>query len=142
MKIFSITILLICTIFLGACDSASETTGASTENEGTGSAAAYQKISAEEAYQMMLDNDDYILLDVRTEQEFAESHIEGAILIPHTDITSKAAEYLPDKDALILVYCRRGNRSATAAHTLIDIGYSNVYDFGGIEDWPYDTASK
>ena len=98
----------------------------------------YQVISAEDAKNIMEDGSPYVLLDVRTPEEFKEGHIEGALLLPNTEIEAKASSVLPDKDARILVYCRSGNRSEEAALKLIDMGYSNVYDFGGIIDWPYD----
>lgn len=100
----------------------------------------YHKISAEEAYQMMKDTGDYILLDVRTKEEYDQSHIEGAVLIPDNEISAKAGEQLPDRSAVILVYCRSGRRSSGAAKQLVDMGYDNVYDFGGIIDWPYNLA--
>jgi len=98
----------------------------------------YKRISAEEAYKMMQDSDEFILLDVRRDEEFRDEHIEGAVLIPDYEIESRAAAELPDKDALILVYCRSGRRSADAVNKLVGMGYMNVYDFGGIIDWPYD----
>jgi len=85
----------------------------------------------------MIDNEDVIILDVRTEEEFRQGHIEGAILIPDYDLDKLAGEKLPDKDATILIYCRSGNRSKLASHFLIGMGYQNVYDFGGILDWRY-----
>ncbi len=97
------------------------------------------KINAEEAKKMMEDGEDFILLDVRTEAEFSERRIEGAILIPDNEITEKAPQLLTDKGARILVYCRTGRRSALAANELVDMGYTSVYDFGGIVDWPYET---
>ena len=100
-----------------------------------GNGPVYRRISAEEAYQMMQDTDDYILLDVRRLDEFNEAHIEGAILIPYDEIETRAAEELPDKNALILIYCRSGRRSETAATALVSLGYTKVYDFGGILDW-------
>lgn len=99
----------------------------------------YVKINAEEAKKMMEDGEDFILLDVRTEAEFSERRIEGAMLIPDNEITEKAPQLLTDKGARILVYCRTGRRSALAANELIDMGYTSVYDFGGIVDWPYET---
>ena len=89
---------------------------------------------------MMLEADSYILLDVRSEGEYNEEHIEGALNIPDDELGERAADELPDKNALILIYCRSGRRSANAANELIDSGYKNVYDFGGIIDWPYDTV--
>ena len=83
----------------------------------------------------------YVLLDVRTESEFREIRISGAILIPDNEIRSRAKTELPDKEILILVYCRSGRRSANAARELVSLGYTNVCDFGGIIDWPYQTIS-
>ena len=105
------------------------------------SKAVYHRITAEEAKKMMDESSDFVLLDVRTESEFRESRIEGAILIPNTEIESRAKDELPNKKQLILVYCRSGNRSASAARALVEMGYTNVYDFGGIIDWPYGTVS-
>lgn len=96
----------------------------------------YKTISSEEAKEI-IDNEEVIILDVRTQAEYESGHIENSILLPVTDISSKAEEMLPDKDAKILIYCRSGNRSATAASQLIRMGYANVYDFGGIISWPY-----
>jgi len=98
--------------------------------------AEYIKLTPEEAKEM-IDNEDVIILDVRTEEEFRQGHIEGAILIPDYDLDKLAGEKLPDKDATILIYCRSGNRSKLASHFLIGMGYQNVYDFGGILDWRY-----
>jgi len=100
----------------------------------------YQKISANDAKQIMDSGEEYILLDVRTEEEFAEGHIKGAILIPDYELADRAETELPNKDARILIYCRSGRRSANAANALIELGYTNVYDFGGIIDWPFETV--
>lgn len=97
----------------------------------------YKKISAEDA-KVIMDSEDVIILDVRTQEEYNGGHIENALLLPVTDIKDKADEILADKDAKILVYCRSGNRSAAASKELISMGYTNVYDFGGISSWPYD----
>ena len=83
--------------------------------------------------------EDYIILDVRTQEEYDQGHIPGAILIPNTEITAEAEKVLTDKDQLILVYCRSGRRSKLAAVTLAQLGYTNVKEFGGIIDWPYET---
>lgn len=101
----------------------------------------YKKITAEEAKEMM-DTQEVIILDVRTQAEYDEGHIEGALLIPNTELEDKAETLLPDKDKTILVYCRSGNRSETASRLLVDMGYSAVYDFGGIIDWPYETVTE
>lgn len=100
----------------------------------------YKKITSEEAYEMMGELTDYILLDVRTDEEYNEGHIDGAILIPDYEITARAEDELPKKDATILIYCRSGRRSANVANELIELGYMNVYDFGGIIDWEYETV--
>lgn len=99
----------------------------------------YNKITAEEAKEI-IDLEEVIILDVRTPQEYEEGHIDGALLIPDYDLKSLAESNLPDKDEKILVYCRSGNRSKSATNILIDMGYRNVYDFGGIINWPYDTV--
>lgn len=102
----------------------------------------YQKISAEEAKEMM-EKDEYgVILDVRTLDEYNEGHIEGAILLSNNEIKEKAEITLYDKEEVILVYCRSGNRSEAAARELIDMGYMNVYDFGGIIDWPYGVVKE
>ena len=98
----------------------------------------YEQISAEKAKELMGTEKDYILLDARTEEEFDEGHIEGAILIPEYEVSTRAEKELPDKDQLILVYCRSGRRSKIAAQALVDLGYTNVKEFGGIIDWPYE----
>ena len=87
---------------------------------------------------MMDDNPDAIILDVRTPAEFASGHIEGAVNIPVETIGKEPPEGLSDLDATILVYCRSGNRSATASKALVSMGFSEVYDFGGLNTWPYE----
>ena len=99
----------------------------------------YNKITAEEAKEM-IDTQEVIILDVRTQEEFKEKHIEGALLIPDYELANVAKSKLPDKNKKILVYCRSGNRSKSAARLLIDMGYTDVYDFGGIINWPYETV--
>ena len=97
----------------------------------------YEQISQAEAKNIIDTKSNFIILDVRTEEEFAEGHIENAILIPDYEITSKADEILKDKNQLILVYCRSGNRSKVASQALVELGYTNVKEFGGIIDWEY-----
>lgn len=109
-----------------------------SESGNAGVSAEYRKISPQEAKEQMDSGDGYILLDVRTQPEFDEEHIGGAMLIPDTELSARAEQELTDKDATILVYCRSGRRSELAAKELVNLGYSNVYDFGGIIDWPYD----
>ena len=101
-------------------------------------AASYEQITQEEAKQIMDTTNGYILLDTRTREEYDQSHIPGALLIPHTEIAQRAEEELPDKDQVILVYCRSGNRSKQASEVLVELGYTNVKEFGGIIDWPYE----
>ena len=100
------------------------------------------KISAEKAKEMMDQDPTVTILDVRTEEEYNAGHIEDSILIPDTDIKEKAEGILTDKAATILVYCRSGRRSALAAADLVELGYSNVYDFGGIIDWSYAVVTE
>ena len=100
--------------------------------------ATYEQITAQEAKEIMDTEQDYIIIDARTEEEFAEGHIENAILIPEYEIKDRAEKELPDKDALILVYCRSGRRSKIASEELVNLGYTNVKEFGGIIDWPYE----
>ena len=128
MKKVITAVVLITTLILCACSSSSD-------------ASVYQRISTVEAIQMMDELDTYIILDVRSESEFEAQHINGAILIPVSELRSRAEKELPDKDAVIFVYCRAGNRSAEAARLLISMGYTNVYDMGGIGDWPNETVS-
>ena len=99
----------------------------------------YMNINAEEAKKIMDTESGYIILDVRTQEEYDEAHIPGAIVIPNTEIEARAESELPDKDQMILVYCRSGRRSKLAADILVELGYTNIYEFGGIIDWPYET---
>ena len=101
-------------------------------------AVSYEQITQEEAKQIMDTTNGYILLDTRTREEYDQSHIPGALLIPHTEIAQRAEEALPDKDQVILVYCRSGNRSKQASEVLAELGYTHVKEFGGIHTWPYE----
>ena len=124
LKIFISTLIFILTLFsITAC---------------SGASATYEQISSQQAKNLMDTEPDYIILDTRTEEEFAEAHIANAILIPHYEIAQRAEKELPDKDQLILVYCRSGNRSKQASQILADLGYTNVKEFGGIIDWKYE----
>ena len=98
----------------------------------------YEQITAEAAKTLMDTEQNYILIDARTKSEFDEGHIAGAVLIPEYEIADRAEQELPDKDALILVYCRSGRRSKIASQELVNLGYTNVKEFGGIIDWPYE----
>ena len=103
-----------------------------------GEKTMYEQITPEEAKKIMDSGDEHIILDTREQDEFDEGHIPGAILIPYTEIENKAEEMLSDKDAQILVYCRSGRRSKIASESLTKLGYTNVKEFGGIIDWPYE----
>ena len=95
-------------------------------------------ITAEEAKKIMDSQEGYIILDTRTQEEFEEQHIPGAIVIPYDEVAQKAEGILTDKNQLILVYCRSGRRSKIAAEELVKLGYTNIKEFGGILDWPYE----
>lgn len=103
--------------------------------------ASYRQISQEEAARLMQSEKDYVILDVRREDEFREKHIVGAINIPNEAIDSEPIAQLPDKDRLIMVYCRSGNRSKQASEKLVKFGYTNVVEFGGIITWSGETVS-
>ena len=103
-----------------------------------GEKTMYEQITPEEAKKIMDSGEEHIVLDTREQDEFDEGHIPGAILIPYTQIENKAEEMLSDKDAHILVYCRSGRRSKIASESLTKLGYTNVKEFGGIIDWPYE----
>lgn len=102
----------------------------------------YTSIPASEAKALMDSETDYIILDVRTEKEYADGHIPDAILIPDYEIAERAENELTDKSQLILVYCRSGRRSKNAAEKLAELGYSNVKEFGGIIEWGYETTAE
>ena len=112
--------------------------GCATPSE---SEASYRQVSMDEAIAMMEEENDYIILDVRTPEEFAEKHIPDAINIPNETIGTEEIPELPDKEQLILVYCRSGNRSKQASEKLVRLGYTNIVEFGGINDWPGETVS-
>lgn len=132
MKRFSVILILIitCAVVLYGCTSGGES---KMEN-------SYEQITPAEAKEIMDERDGYVILDVRTQEEYNEAHIDGAILIPDYEITAKAESILKDKNQLILVYCRSGRRSKNAASELVSLGYTNVKEFGGIIDWPYETV--
>jgi len=105
------------------------------------SASSYRQITMEEAIAIMADETGYIILDVRTEAEYQSGHIPGAMLLPNETIGSEEIPSLPDKDQLILVYCRSGNRSKQAASKLAQLGYTNIVEFGGINAWPGEVVT-
>lgn len=143
MKIISVKKSLSLLLFatsLGLLTGCSQNTVTNTENASvtTTENASVTTITSEEAKNMMDQEDSIIIVDVRTQEEYDAGYIEGAVLIPDFDIEATAESLLPDKDATILVYCRSGRRSALAAQKLVELGYQNIYDFGGIIDWNYD----
>ena len=103
---------------------------------------SYRQINMDEAIAMMEAENDYIILDVRTPEEFSEKHIPGAINVANETVGSEEIPELPDKDQLILVYCRSGNRSKQASEKLVALGYTNIVEFGGINDWPGETVTE
>lgn len=107
----------------------------------TPKADTYRRISMQEAVEMMEKETGYVILDVRTRQEYDSGHIPGAILIPNETIGTDELPELPDKDQLILVYCRSGNRSRQASDKLVKLGYTNVVEFGGINSWPGEVVT-
>ena len=103
--------------------------------------STYRQINAEEAAAMMEEESGYLILDVRTAEEYIQKHIPGAINVPNEIIGTEDIPELPDKEQLILVYCRSGNRSKQASEKLVKLGYTNVVEFGGINDWTGETVS-
>ena len=103
-----------------------------------GGSASYDQIGGAEAKALMDSESGYVIIDARTQEEYDQGHIPGAILIPEYEIADRAEKELPDKDQLILVYCRSGRRSKIAAEELVKLGYTNVKEFGGIIDWEYE----
>lgn len=122
---------LLAVLILAGCASSAKSEAGNT----------YRQVTAKEAALMMETEDNYIILDVRTETEYAEGHIPNAVCIPNETIGTSEIPELPDKGQLILVYCRSGNRSKQAAAKLAALGYTNVVEFGGINDWTGDTVS-
>ena len=134
---YFILIIFVCLSFFVGCSLSN------LENTDTNTIEiTYEQITQAEAKSIMDSEESYILLDVRTQEEYDAEHIEGAILIPDYEIERKAESILTDKNALILVYCRSGRRSKNAASQLVTLGYTNIKEFGGIIDWEYDTITK
>lgn len=131
--LLALAIITVATVFAGCTQKTSnEQTEATQVNIGT-----YYQIPQDEAKKIMDEESDYIIVDAREQSEYDEGHIKGAIVIQYTEIEQKAEEMLPDKEQLILVYCRSGRRSKIAAQSLANMGYTNVKEFGGIIDWQY-----
>lgn len=145
-KLFMIVLCLLC-LGVTACsvpkDNASQFDGEKSKSMETTLAhvPSYKNIKPEEAKKRLDNEKGIILLDVRTEEEYAEKHIPNSLLIPVEVIEEEAPSKLSDKSATIFVYCRSGRRSVTASETLVKMGYTNIYNLGGINDWPYETES-
>jgi len=137
-KILTVFALALSALTLSACAAPA---AAAAPTPTSAPVVEYKKISAADAKARIDSGDELIILDVRTQEEFDAGHIEGAILVPNETIIDEQPELLPDLDAEILVYCRSGNRSGQAANKLIAMGYTNVVDFGGIIDWPYEVVT-
>ncbi len=130
MEKISIPVLLVLALVLtGVTNFAPKTTG-------------YRQVTTEEAVNIMQTEENYVILDVRTAQEFASGHIPGAVLLPNETIGTEDIPLLPDKDQLILVYCRSGNRSKQAAEKLAQLGYTNIVEFGGINSWTGEIVTE
>jgi len=150
LSIILTALIIIATLF---CFSACSGGGGTTASDGTSAASdgsagndsnaapVSHKISPADVHQMLADSADFILVDVRTDSEYKDGRIDGAVSIPVDELEKRAAAELPDKDKMIVVYCRSGVRSANAAAILTGLGYTNVNDMGGINGWTYDTVS-
>lgn len=119
-------------------------TGCAQKLDGDGmiGKTTYIQIDQEKAKEMMAVNDGHVIVDVRRADEYAAGHIPGTILIPNESIGTEKPEQLPDKDQIILIYCRSGNRSKQAAQKLADMGYTNIYEFGGINTWTGEVVTE
>ncbi len=143
MKKFFCTALSLLCIFFTACNNHTGIIGGADGSTTIivaekGESAMYEQITQEEARRIMDSDESHIILDVREQDEFDAGHIPGAILLPYNEIENKAEKILPNKTAQILVYCRSGRRSKIASESLSRLGYINVKEFGGINDWKYD----
>jgi len=133
-----IVVVLLAGVLLSAC---STNKSKPQDDEKTAEKGSYIKLKPEEAKTMMDNGEDYLILDVRTPEEYQVSRIRTAYLLPVDELSKRVELEIPNKDTVIFVYCRSGNRSRTATLKLIELGYSRVYDIGGIIDWPYDIAN-
>lgn len=135
-------LLLTAVLLLSACAPVQNTGDQATPQQQAVSAQenAYHKITAQQAKEM-INKGGVTVVDVRTKEEYDAAHIKGAVLVPNETIGGEMPKELPDRDAILLVYCRTGIRSRQASNQLVKLGYRNVYDFGGIQDWPYETVS-
>lgn len=135
-------IYLIFAIFLIGLISGCSSKNAKTTKESSTSSekASFNNITPEEANKRLGSEKGIILLDVRTKEEYESGHIKDSMLIPVDNLKAEAEDKLKDKDSPIFVYCRSGNRSVTAANILVNLGYKNVHNLGGINNWPYEVV--
>lgn len=134
-RIYLIIAILLVGVFSGCSNKAVET---NNEAKTSSQKASFSNITPEQAKKRLDIEKDIILLDVRTKEEYATGHIKDSVLIPVDNLKEEAGKVLMDKEAPIFVYCRSGNRSVTAANILIEQGYKNVFNLGGINNWPYE----
>ena len=140
-----LTVLASLCLLLTACGngtSSSDSRQSEVRTTEASEAATYQQITQEKAKEMMQADDDHIIVDVRRQDEYDSGHIPDAILIPNESIESERPKELPDLDQVILIYCRSGRRSKEASQKLADMGYTHIYEFGGIIDWTGATATS
>ena len=134
--LFLASVFLLPLLFV-SCKSTDGESSESVESE-----ISYEQISAKEAKEIMDTENEYVIIDSRTQDEFDKGHIKGAIMIPEYEIKSSQDKLPSDKNTLILVYCRSGRRSKIASSALVELGYTNVKEFGGIIDWPYEIVTE
>ncbi len=134
MKLGALVLIIAALLCLASCT-------AKKEDVETMSTGTFKQISQDEAKEMMEKDDGHIVVDVRRQDEYDEGHIPGAVLIPNESIGTEMPAELPDLNQIILIYCRSGNRSTQAAQKLADIGYTNIYEFGGINTWTGDVVT-
>ena len=134
---------VLCMLLTACGNGTSSAEGTQSEvRAATASAAAYQQITQEKAKEMMQAEDGHIIVDVRRQDEYDSGHIPGAILIPNESIGTEQPKELPDLDQVILIYCRSGRRSKEASQKLADMGYTHIYEFGGIIDWTGEVVTS
>jgi len=137
MKKIIFVLLIIISLLMISCSTANNKNAEDSDDAGK-----VLMITPEKAKENLEENEAIVLLDVRSVTEYEAEHIKGAVLLPLDEIAEKANEVIPDQKQVYYVYCRSGNRSATAAQLLVDMGYEKIYDLGGIIDWPYDTVKE